>query len=54
VSVARHSETGQWMVVYRCLYDGDSWWVRPLDMFMETVTTDAGEQPRFSLLDADQ
>lgn len=48
IDLARHSETEEWLVVYRCLYGDHSLWVRPLSMFRETVEL-AGEQvPRFS------
>ena len=47
ISTARHSETDEWLVVYRCLYDDASWWVRPLAMFMEPVTIDNKTMPRF-------
>ena len=47
LEVARHSETEEKLVVYRCLYGDHSLWVRPLAMFQETVDV-AGEQiPRF-------
>lgn len=47
---ARHSETQEWLVVYRCLYDDFSIWVRPLTMFQEQVTLSNNELvPRFSL-----
>lgn len=48
--VARHSETEDSLVVYRCLYGDYSWWVRPLSMFQETVEIDGEEQPRFAYL----
>lgn len=53
IDLARHSETEEWLVVYRCLYGDHSLWVRPLTMFRETVEL-AGEQvPRFSRIDDD-
>ena len=53
IGVARHSETEEPLVVYRCLYGDYSLWVRPLAMFRETVEV-AGEQvPRFARVDAD-
>jgi len=48
LGVARHSETGEQLVVYRCLYDDFSLWVRPLAMFMETVAIDGRQVPRFA------
>lgn len=50
VAVATHSETGESLVVYRCLSDEGSWWVRPLSMFTENVAVDGKELPRFALL----
>jgi hypothetical protein len=47
IGVARHSETDELLVVYRCLYDNDSLWVRPFAMFLENVTVDGKERPRF-------
>jgi hypothetical protein len=48
LGVARHSETEELLVVYRCLYGDHSLWVRPLAMFMENVTVDGREVPRFA------
>lgn len=47
-SVARHSESEEWLVSYRCLYGDYSHWVRPFDMFVGTVVVDGVEQPRFA------
>jgi hypothetical protein len=47
IGVARHSETEEKLVVYRCLYGDYSLWVRPLDMFVESVIVDGREVPRF-------
>ena len=48
--VAHHSETREALVVYRCLYDDYSLWVRPLAMFCESVTVDGQSVPRFAFL----
>lgn len=48
IGTARHSETDELLVVYRCLADNDSLWVRPLAMFMETVLVAGCEVPRFA------
>ncbi len=39
IDVARHSETEEWFVVYETRYadEATSTWVRPADMFSETV-----------------
>jgi len=52
LATARHSETEEVLVVYRCLYGDFSLWVRPLAMFLETVFVDGREVPRFSPADA--
>ena len=50
--VATHSETQEKLVVYQCLYGDYSMWVRPLDMFMETVEIKGETLPRFKLIQA--
>lgn len=50
IGVATHSETREQVVVYRPLYGESALWVRPLVMFVETVTVDGKEQPRFRKL----
>jgi hypothetical protein len=52
IDVARHSETEELLVVYRCLYGDYSLWVRPLAMFMETVSVDGQDLPRFARCDS--
>lgn len=47
IGTARHSETEEPMVVYRCLYGDHSLWVRPLGMFMERVVVEGQAVPRF-------
>lgn len=46
---AHHSESEEPLVVYRALYGDYGLWVRPLAMFMESVSVDGREQPRFAL-----
>ena len=48
IDVARHSETVEKLAVYRCLSDGNSLWVRPLLMFLETVEVAGQDVPRFA------
>jgi hypothetical protein len=43
LATARHSESREWVVVYRCLYDDYSIWVRPLEMFVEDVILEDGK-----------
>ena len=53
IGIARHSETGEQLVVYRCQYGDFSLWVRPLGMFLETVELDGRSVPRFSRFPAE-
>lgn len=55
LGTARHSETLQMCVIYQALYDSAQFgshpvWVRPLEMFLETILIDGKEQPRFRLV----
>lgn len=50
VGVARHSETHEALVVYRPLYDGTGWWVRPHAMFFGEVEVAGVRQPRFAFI----
>lgn len=47
---ARHSESQEWLVVYRALYGDYGVWVRPLAMFCESVEIDGKTLPRFELI----
>jgi hypothetical protein len=49
LGTARHSETEEVLVVYRPVTSPD-WWVRPLEMFTETVEHEGRRVPRFAPL----
>lgn len=44
---AKHTETGEEVVVYRALYGAHELWVRPKDMFLGQVTIQGRVMPRF-------
>jgi hypothetical protein len=48
LAVARHSESLEEMVVYEALYGEHDIWVRPLSMFLETVSLNGQTKPRFT------
>ena len=50
LDVARHSESGEYMALYRPLYGEGGLCVRPLDMFFENVEVDGVLQPRFAFV----
>ena len=47
IGVGRHTETGDVLVVYKALYGTGGIWVRPFDMFFETIKIDGKEIQRF-------
>ena len=49
--VANHSETLEKMVVYKALYGDGEVWVRPIEMWNETVETNGQIQKRFTLIE---
>lgn len=53
LNTVRHSETLEELVLYECLYENDKgkFWVRPKAMFLETVTIDGAEKPRFRIVE---
>lgn len=48
LDLVRHSETEEWLVLYRTCYGDESRWVRPFPMFTETITLDGAAQARFA------
>ena len=51
LEIARHSETLEPMVVYRALYGDGGVWVRPAEMWFETVIRDGKKYNRFEKTD---
>lgn len=52
--LARHSETEEWLVVYKQCYGDEAVWVRPMGMFTEQVKiNEKSWVPRFALIKAD-
>lgn len=50
LAVARHSETLEELVVYQALYGEHGIWVRPVEMFLETILIDGQLKARFELV----
>ena len=50
---ATHSETGERMVVYQCLYGDYIHWVGPTAMFMESVDISGKSVARFEFMPAE-
>lgn len=50
--IVRHSETLEELVLYEALYENPQgkMWVRPKQMFLETVVIDGKTQPRFAYI----
>lgn len=47
VDLVHHSETQEPLVLYRALYGDRGLWVRPLEMFFETIERDGKTLLRF-------
>lgn len=50
IGIAKHSETFAEMVVYRALYGDGEIWVRPAEMWNETVERDGKVFKRFEYI----
>jgi len=53
MTTAQHSETEEWMVVYKALYGEEGMWVRPYDMFVEKVEVNGVMVDRFKYINKD-
>lgn len=51
--LACHSETEQWHVVYRPCYGDRELWVRPYEMFVESVEVEGQQLARFAFIGSD-
>ncbi|MEO6513841.1 MAG: DUF1653 domain-containing protein [Candidatus Saccharimonadales bacterium] len=52
IDVVCHSETREWLVLYKRRYEreGPELWVRPADMFVENVEYQGQQMPRFTYI----
>jgi hypothetical protein len=52
VDLVCHSETLEWLVLYKRLYEreGPELWVRPYEMFIEDVEYEGKTMPRFAYI----
>ena len=51
LGIGVHTETEEKMIVYRALHGPYQIWLRPYDMFFETVTISGEKLPRFKKID---
>ena len=51
LAVAKHTETGEQMVVYQALYGERGIWVRPACMWSEHIDRDGYSGPRFAYIE---
>lgn len=50
LNVARHSETEEYFVIYHPKDSKDDIWIRPLEMFDETIERDGKTLKRFTYI----
>ncbi|ASG65495.1 hypothetical protein CEW91_04810 [Idiomarina piscisalsi] len=51
IDTVTHSETEETLVLYQPLYGEQKLWVRPYEMFTESVDVNGIEKPRFQLIE---
>ena len=54
LDLVTHSETLEKLVLYKPLYGEGALWVRPADMFCETINVNGTEQLRFERIESDE
>ena len=54
IALAKHSETGECMVVYRALYGDGGTWVRPASMWNESVEREGKVFQRFTYMGGEE
>ncbi len=50
LAIATHSESQEKLAIYQCLYGDFQVWVRPLEMFIETISLEDEIRPRFQFI----
>lgn len=51
IDTVTHSETEETLVLYQPIYGEQKLWVRPYEMFTESVDVNGIEKPRFQLIE---
>lgn len=51
IDLVKHSETMEELVLYKPLYGKESLWVRPKEMFFESIEKDGKKIPRFEFVE---
>lgn len=50
IGVGRRRESLEKMMIYQDCSDKSKWWIRPLDLFLETISIENKNVPRFRFL----
>ena len=53
LDLVRHSETEEWLVLYQPCYGDKGLWVRPIEMFFESIINQQGDSvERFRFIES--